>query len=173
MFNEQVIENESTTDLKRKERNFKRARLFKFNKVKNQILVKYSTSDLFVFELLKKNIKIINSTFKNTLNSHIAIYEGYLEQLRKCKNHDELNKKLELLENSIKQIDTLINKNNFKEYVLKGYFTCNNVNLKDTEEYSNTETQSVNTETQPVTTHSPIFVNKVDKNISYASILKK
>jgi len=166
MFNEQVIENESAADLKRKERNFKRARIFKFNKIKTQILVKYSTSDLFVFELLEKNIKIINPTFKNTLNSHIAIYEGYLEQLRKCRNEDELNKKTELLENSIKKIETLINKNNFKEYVLKGYFTCNNVNLKNMEEYNNTVTH-VNTP------HSPIFVNKVDKNISYASILKK
>ena len=65
----------------RNDHSFNRAKKFKLNKLKSNTTIKYTNVDIFIFNLLKSNIKIIDSKIKHELNKNIDIYESNLSNI--------------------------------------------------------------------------------------------
>ena len=160
----------------RNNHSFNRGKAFKFTKMKNNIITKYTNNEhIFALSLIKNNIKFIDCELKENINNIITNYELNLKKIVDAKTEDEVNNIINHSNKYIKSLNTLINKDNFEEYVFKGFFkNIDDINLRDTPEYITKYTELKEKGLLDKTKFERYLEESAyKKNVSYASVVRK
>tara|TARA_Y200000002_G_C22659581_1_gene655118 strand:+ start:271 stop:864 length:594 start_codon:yes stop_codon:yes gene_type:complete len=165
----------SNQSFSRDKHNKQRAAIHRSKKKRESLIQIYKGKPLFIFKLLDDEIKIVNSKLKNELNTLLEKYEKNTLSIRKCKTDDALQELCKKLNIMCEKIETHINKTNFIEYILKGYFVNkDNINLKDDPEYA--ELIRLTLEEQKLKkqiNHEKMNKYNVKSDVSFADMLRK
>ena len=157
----------------RDKHNKQRAAIHRLSKYKEESIFIYQNKELFVFELLKDNISIVDNLFKTKLNTLIEKYETTILSNQDCNSEKELDKICASLNLLCVKIEQVLSKDNFMYFVEKGYFINNdNVNIKNDPKYKEL-IDSIKEYNIRQEEHLNNIDNKVKKNISFAEMLKR